>query len=254
MKAGAPTWLPFPVAAGIVIALGAPYTVLNTLFPGPVPTYALGLAIAALGLGALWLAGMPPVACFVRVAPLSRGGAWVLIGLCLYIPAVMLAGLTQPRQWVDASVYAVASALGQELYFRGALLAVLGRLSPARPWLAVAGRGAAGAGVRRLASARVPCGVAAAGAVGARWDFHRWGALGLADEARWHTALRGRAAYRLFDRRVARRPPRPPVSRRRVALTGRRSLYRLRGRREPAQVDYPRVRPRFPEAIHDIAR
>jgi hypothetical protein len=137
MKTCTAARLPFPVAAGFVIALAVPYTALNTLFPGPMPTYALGLVIAALGLGVLWLAGMPPGACFVRLAPLSRRGAWVLIGLSLYMPAVALAGVSHPWHWVDGLVYAPASALGQELYFRGALLATLSQLSPARPWLAV---------------------------------------------------------------------------------------------------------------------
>jgi membrane protease YdiL (CAAX protease family) len=138
MKTGAAVRLPLPLAAGIVIALLAPYTVLNTLFPGPVVTYALGLALAALGLGALWLAGVAPGACGVRVAPISRRGAWALLALALYVPAAVLAGVSQPWSWVAGLIYAPASALGQELYFRGALLAVLGRLSPTRPWRAVA--------------------------------------------------------------------------------------------------------------------
>lgn len=176
MNTSATARLPFPVAASIVIALAMPYIALNTLFPGPVPTYALGLAIAALGLGALWLAGMPPGACFVRVAPLSRRGAWVLIGLCLYIPAVMLAGLTQPWHWVDALVFAPASALGQELYFRGALLAALRRLSPARPWLAVAWQALAFAGwhLRAFRVVSPPLALLALGGtfiVGALWGW-----------------------------------------------------------------------------------
>ncbi|HEV2238253.1 MAG TPA: CPBP family intramembrane glutamic endopeptidase [Ktedonobacterales bacterium] len=130
--------LPVPLAAGIVIALLLPYTVLNTLFPGPVVTYALGLVLAALALGALWLAGVAPGACGVRVAPLSRRGAWALLALALYVPATVLAGVSQPWSWVAALVYAPASALGQELYFRGALLAAVRRLMPARQWHAVA--------------------------------------------------------------------------------------------------------------------
>jgi hypothetical protein len=130
--------LPLPLAAGIVIALAVPYTVLNTLFPGPVLTYASGLAIALVALGVLWLAGMPPAACAVRVAPLSRRGALVLGGLLLYLPVALWLGSGHPRDWVAVLVYAPASALGQELYFRGALLAVLGQIGAARGRRAVA--------------------------------------------------------------------------------------------------------------------
>jgi membrane protease YdiL (CAAX protease family) len=54
------------------------------------------------------------------------------------VPAAVLAGVSQPWSWVAGLLYAPASALGQELYFRGALLALLGRLSPARPGRTVA--------------------------------------------------------------------------------------------------------------------
>jgi hypothetical protein len=48
--------LPARLAAWAVIALWLPYAALNTIFPGPHLTYALGLALAALGLALLWLA------------------------------------------------------------------------------------------------------------------------------------------------------------------------------------------------------
>jgi hypothetical protein len=49
----APARLSPRAAAGIVLALRAPYAALNAAFPGPRLTYALGLLIAALALGAL---------------------------------------------------------------------------------------------------------------------------------------------------------------------------------------------------------
>jgi hypothetical protein len=128
--------LPFPIAAAVVLALAAPYVVLNTAFPGPVLTYAGGFVVAGAALGALWLAGLPPWRCFVRIALASRQGAFVLALLSLFIPAVLLAGRGQPLSPLDDLVYAPASALGQELYFRAALLTVLLRLSHGRPLLA----------------------------------------------------------------------------------------------------------------------
>lgn len=120
-----------PAAWGVV-ALWIPYTLLNTVFPGPGLTYALGLALAALALGLLWLGGLPPRACFLRLAPLSWVGAVMLGAMMLFIPAALLAGRGQPLDWLDDAVYAPASALGQELFFRSALLAALLQLCRGR--------------------------------------------------------------------------------------------------------------------------
>src|SRR5262245_33874376 len=119
-----------PLAAWLVVALWVPYALLNTLFPGPALTYALGMALALAGLALLWLAGITPRACFVRLAPLSWRGALLLGLLLVFIPAALLAGRGQPPSWLDDIVYAPASALAQELYFRAALLAALTRLRP----------------------------------------------------------------------------------------------------------------------------
>jgi Type II CAAX prenyl endopeptidase Rce1-like len=113
-------------AALIVIALWAPYVVLNTLFPAPLLTYGLGLLIALVALGLLWSAGVSPRACFLAVAPPSRRGLVLLALLSAFIPAVLLLGRGQPFDWLEDLVYAPVSALGQELYFRSALLVALG--------------------------------------------------------------------------------------------------------------------------------
>jgi membrane protease YdiL (CAAX protease family) len=112
--------------AWIVIALWAPYALLNSLFPGPLLTYGLGLLIALMALGLLWGAGVSPRACFLALAPPSRQGLVLLALLSAFIPAVLLLGRGQPFRWRDDLVYAPASALGQELYFRSALLVALG--------------------------------------------------------------------------------------------------------------------------------
>jgi hypothetical protein len=122
-----------PAAAGLVGALWVPYTVLNTLYPGPIVTYSLGLACAGLALGILRLAGMTREELFVRLAPLSGRGAAVLAALSLFVPLALLAGRGQPWNALDDLVYAPASGVAQELYFRSALLPVLLTLCPARP-------------------------------------------------------------------------------------------------------------------------
>ena len=126
--------------AWIVIALWVPYALLNTLFPGPLPSYGLGLLIAVIALGLLWGAGVSPRACFLALAPPSRQGLTLLALLSAFIPAVLLLGHGQPFSWLDDLVYAPASAVGQELFFRSALLVALGRVWPRDARLALVGQ------------------------------------------------------------------------------------------------------------------
>ncbi|HEV2457075.1 MAG TPA: CPBP family intramembrane glutamic endopeptidase [Ktedonobacterales bacterium] len=115
-------------ACWLVVGLWAPYALLNTLFPGPALTYTLGMALALAALGVLWLAGVSPHDCFVRVGRLSPQGAALLALLACFIPIALLAGRGQPPSALDDLVYAPASAIAQELYFRAALLYALTRL------------------------------------------------------------------------------------------------------------------------------
>ena len=116
---------PRGAAAMIVLALWAPYALLNTIFPGPALTYTLGLALALAAQATLGLAGASREARFLRLGPLSWQGALILALLALFIPAALLAGRAQPFSPLDDLVYAPASALAQELYFRSALLVAL---------------------------------------------------------------------------------------------------------------------------------
>lgn len=117
--------LPKRVGAWAVIALWLPYAALNTLFPGPLVMYAGGLVLALGGLGLLSLAGISPRECFVRLGMLSWWGVLLLLPLMVVLPAAMLAGRLQPWSPVEYLIYAPASALAQELYFRAGLLAAL---------------------------------------------------------------------------------------------------------------------------------
>jgi membrane protease YdiL (CAAX protease family) len=129
------------LASWLVIALWPPYVALNTIFPGPLMTYALGLALALLGLTMLWLAGVPLRAIYVRLAPLSPQGALLLLVLMLALPAAFIAGRLQPWNTLDNLVYAPASALAQELYFRAGLLVALTTVFRGRQFVALVAQG-----------------------------------------------------------------------------------------------------------------
>jgi len=130
------------VAAWLVVALWAPYAALNTLFPGPTLTYTFGLLIAAFSLGVLLLAGESRQTLSLRLVLPSRFGLVILLAMLVFIPGALLAGRGQPFSALDDLVYAPASAFGQELFFRGALLAAFARLFAGRPRLAVVAQAA----------------------------------------------------------------------------------------------------------------
>jgi hypothetical protein len=108
----------------IVMALWLPYTLLNLFFPGPALTYTLGLGIALLALTSLKLARIPAIGIYPHIP--SRESLMMLAILSLFIPLALLIGRGQPWDWLGNMVYAPASALGQELYFRSALLTAFG--------------------------------------------------------------------------------------------------------------------------------
>jgi membrane protease YdiL (CAAX protease family) len=128
---GKPHWtLPADWAARIVMVLWLPYMLLNLFFPGPVLTYALGLSIALLALISLKLAHVPAIGIYPRIP--SRESVVALAILTLFIPLALLIGRGQSWDWLGNMVYAPASALGQELYFRSALLTAFGRYGSRR--------------------------------------------------------------------------------------------------------------------------
>ena len=116
------------LATGAVVGLWLPYTVLNTVFPGPILTYILGMGVALASTSILGLAGMTRGDRLLRAGSVSRAGVWCTAGILGTAPAAAVAGLPHYWGWIDLLLYAPASAVAQELYFRGALLPALVRL------------------------------------------------------------------------------------------------------------------------------
>ncbi|HEX6817269.1 MAG TPA: CPBP family glutamic-type intramembrane protease [Ktedonobacterales bacterium] len=116
----------------LVVGLGAPYTLLNTLFPGPALTYALGMILALIAVGVLILAGVTRRELFLHFTLPSPRGALLLVLLLVFIPGALLAGRGQPLDALADLIYAPASAISQELYFRSALLVAFAHLLSGR--------------------------------------------------------------------------------------------------------------------------
>jgi membrane protease YdiL (CAAX protease family) len=77
--------------------------------------------------------------CFLRVAPLSPSGLAVLAGMLLLMVPVVISGLQDGGwtgwDWGPVLVYALASGISQELFFRSALFPGLLQQYPGQPKL-----------------------------------------------------------------------------------------------------------------------
>jgi membrane protease YdiL (CAAX protease family) len=118
----------FTVSA--ILLLWFAYTALQTSFVmGYVsePWMALlGFVPGTVGPGVLWAAGLSRRECFLVVRPLSWRGFVVLFAVFVFALAVILPfSVWQGWSWRAALIYAPASGIAQELFFRGTLLPAL---------------------------------------------------------------------------------------------------------------------------------
>jgi len=76
-----------------------------------------------LGVGALLLVGQRREECYLRFDRLSGRGFAVLVGVFIFaLAAILPVGEWQGWEWRAALIYAPASGISQELFFRSALL------------------------------------------------------------------------------------------------------------------------------------
>jgi membrane protease YdiL (CAAX protease family) len=130
------------IAVGVVILLWLGYTTLQTLsVMGRVddPQVAfLSVLPGLLGVGILLAAGFSRADCYLQIGPLSRRGFAVLAAVFVFaLAAILPAGVWQGWSWTAALVYAPASGIAQELFFRGALLPAVEWTLRRRPCLAL---------------------------------------------------------------------------------------------------------------------
>ena len=120
-------WIGRDAAVGIVIALWLAYTVIQTLCVvfkvADSWAAAVGFVPGLLAVGVLLAGGFSAEECYLRVRRLSWAGLAVLVAVAaLAWAAVLPFGAWQGWNWLAALVYAPASGVAQELFFRSALL------------------------------------------------------------------------------------------------------------------------------------
>lgn len=118
-----------------VLLIGLSYTILYTLLPDNAPIAFLLFAPGFLSVAILIGAGFSLEQCYLCAAPMSRGGLALLGGSLIFMPLVWFTGRWAGWRWTDALIYAPASAVSQELFFRAALLPVLLAAFKSRPSL-----------------------------------------------------------------------------------------------------------------------
>lgn len=125
--------LPFWLALAITLLMAVLYAVLDVLqLPEPRQSL-LAFIPGGVSLLALFAAGMSRDECNLRLKRLSRGGM-IALGVVTVLMLPILAsssGFTGWR-WLPALVYAPASGVAQELYFRASLLPGLQRVFKGR--------------------------------------------------------------------------------------------------------------------------
>ncbi len=101
---------------------------------------ALSFLPGAVGLASLLAAGLSPEQCYLRYHPISRKGAVVLVAVFIFaLAAIVPVSHWTGWDWSAALLYAPASGISQELFFRAALLPALmavSRRGPGMPLVA----------------------------------------------------------------------------------------------------------------------
>jgi len=129
-SASSPRQIKPAVAVGVVVLLWLGYTVVQTLFVTEWVSEAwsaiLGFVPGILGVGVLLAAGRSREDCYLQCRRLSRRGFLVLAAVFVFaLGAILPMSVWQGWDWMAALVYAPASGVSQELFFRAALLPAL---------------------------------------------------------------------------------------------------------------------------------
>jgi membrane protease YdiL (CAAX protease family) len=127
----------FRTAVAATIFLWAVFTAIHALdLDGPLGAilfFVPGLA----GIGTLVLLGSGREDCYLRLAPLSRSGFIALAAFLPLLVPILLSGEWVGWGWLRVLVYAPASGIAQELFFRATLLPVFLMIFNGRPLFAV---------------------------------------------------------------------------------------------------------------------
>ncbi len=136
-----PERIKFRVLFGLIILLWIASVVLFALYLDEPLASFLAFTPGILGVGILYGYGFNPDECYLIMRPISRKGLVIYIAMLALMIPVVYTGL-QARTFagldlIQILVYAPASGIAQELFFRSVLLPVLICALSSKVWLAI---------------------------------------------------------------------------------------------------------------------
>ncbi len=130
--------LSFPIALVATLIMAFAITYLDVLQPAEPALSILAFLPGLISLLALSASGLSRFDLYLRLSPLSRSGLGALAAVTiLLLPILASSSGWVGWRWLPALVYAPASGIAQELFFRASLLPALERLLPGRKTLAL---------------------------------------------------------------------------------------------------------------------
>jgi len=120
-----------------ILAIWLAYTILYTLHPSDTLAAFLEFVPGGLAVITLVAAGFSLEDCYLQMTLISKTGLMLLGASLLFMPFIYLTGHWTGWNWMAALIYAPASGISQELFFRAALLPVLLTTFKAKPTLAL---------------------------------------------------------------------------------------------------------------------
>jgi membrane protease YdiL (CAAX protease family) len=128
----------FAAALLITLSMAIAYTVLDVLQPSEPLQSALAFIPGIVAVAALLGVGLTRADIKLRFARLSLAGGLVLAAnTLLMLPILLINSTFVGWSWLPALLYAPASGIAQELFFRASLLPALERALPGRPLAAL---------------------------------------------------------------------------------------------------------------------
>jgi len=124
-------------ALGVILYLWVIYTVVYNLHLSDPLAAVLEIIPGILAVGTLVVAGFQRETYYLRIAPISKAGAALLAVSIIFLPIVWLSGRWTGWNWAAALIFAPASAIAQELFFRSGLLPILIATVKKRPFYAI---------------------------------------------------------------------------------------------------------------------
>ena len=106
----------------IILLLWAGYTTIFTFHPNDTISAIIEFIPGVIGIALLLTAGFTTEQCYLRLAPISKRGLLLLIVFTLALIPILMTGKWIGWSWLPGLIYAPASGISQELFFRSSLL------------------------------------------------------------------------------------------------------------------------------------